>query len=372
MADFEVIFVDVGQGDCTLIGLPDGEYMLVDVFRCVGHGIDIFKLLDDVLPDNGDGRRRLQYLVVTHAHDDHITGIGDLYDRYAVEWLWVPQHEDRKQVAKNFGEYQRVVDEHPSEKVKRPQGSRSPLREKDPDLDLGEDVTVRCFSPPGYIEIDESLTEEAAKQLIHENCLVIKVAYQGASVMLTGDSNLACWERILSYYNCRTEEETGTEVLKADILHASHHGSRTFFKDDGEDAEPSLEALQTIEPEAVIVSVGEDNQYGHPDEDMMDAYREQVGDDFVYETRETGTMIMEVDNGSPYRLVLNPGGYLEDYGWSDDDDDDAGSDDKEPDDGGGGVGKLAVGLAAAGLGVAALAKRRRTGSPTRLDDQPAA
>jgi hypothetical protein len=104
---------------------------------------------------------------------------------------------------------------------------------------------------------------------------------------------------------------------------------------------------------------------------MMDAYREQVGDDFVYETRETGTVIMEVDNGSPYRLVLNPGSYIEDYGWSEDDDDDEGTDDKEPDGGGGGAAKLAVGLAA-GLGVAALAKRRRSGSPTRLDDQPAA
>jgi len=186
--------------------------------------------------------------------------------------------------------------------------------------------------------------------------------------MLTGDSNLACWDRILNYYEGRTEEETGTEVLKADVLHASHHGSRTFFKDDGEDSEPSLEALQTIDPEGVVVSVGENNRYDHPDEDMMDAYREQVGDDFVYETR---TVIMEVDNGSPYRLVLNPGSYIEDYGWSEDDDDDEGTGEKEPDGGGGGAGKLAVGLAA-GLGVAALAKRRRSGSPTRLDDQPAA
>lgn len=371
MADFEVIFVDVGQGDCTLIRLPDDEYMLVDVYRCAGHGIDIFKLLDDVLPDNGDGRRRLKYLVITHAHDDHITGIGDLYDRYAVEWLWVPQHEDRKQVAKNFGEYQRVVDEHPSEKVKRPQGSRTPLGEKDPDLDLGEDVTVRCFSPPGYIEIDESLTEEEAKQLIHENCLVIKVAYQDASVMLTGDSNLACWERILDYYKGRTEEETGTDVLKVDVLHASHHGSRTFFKDGGEDTDASLEALETIAPDAVIVSVGEDNRHDHPHEDMMDAYREQSGEENVYETRHTGTIVMEIDAGVPYRLVLDPGAYAEDYGWSDDDDD-PGRDATE--DRGGGGGGLAAGLVvgAAGLTAAAIAAKRRRGSPTRLDDQPAA
>ena len=148
MADFEVVFANVGQGDCTLLRLPDGEFMLVDVYRCEGEGIDIFKLLDDVLPTGSDGKKRLKYLVVTHAHDDHITGIGDLYDRYDVEWLWVPQHEERKEIAENFGEYQRVVDEHPEDKVKRPQGSRTPLGDKDADYDLGEDISVRCFVAP--------------------------------------------------------------------------------------------------------------------------------------------------------------------------------------------------------------------------------
>jgi competence protein ComEC len=373
MPDFQVIFADVGQGDCTLIGLPDGEYMLVDVYRSPNHGIDIFKLLDDVLPDGQDGRKRLKYLAITHAHDDHITGIGDLYDRYDVEWLWVPQYEDRKQVAKHFGDYQRVIDEHPEDKIKRPQGSRTPLGEKDPDLDLGEDITVRCFSPPGYIKIDETLDEDEAKQLVHENCLVLKIAFENSSVILTGDSNLACWERTLDYYKGRTEQETGTEVLKADILHASHHGSRTFFKDGGEDSEASLEALETIAPDAVVVSVGENNRHDHPHEDMMEAYRDQVGADYVYETRQTGTVIMEVDSGSDYRLILDPGSYLEDYGWSDEDDDGGEAGDDEAEDRGGGAGKLLAGLAAAGaLTAAALARRRRTGSPTRLDDQPAA
>lgn len=372
MPDFQVIFADVGQGDCTLIRLPDGECMLIDVYRCPDHGIDIFRLLDDVLPDNGDGRKRLKYLAITHAHDDHITGMGELYDRYAVEWLWVPQYEDRKQVAKHFDEYQRVIDEHPEEKVKRPQGSRTPLNEKDPDLDVGEDVTVRCFSPPGYIEIDETLSEDEAKQKVHENCLVIKLAYADASILLTGDSNLACWERILSYYQGRTEEQTGTEVLKADILHASHHGSRTFFKPGDEDTEASLEALETIAPDAVVVSVGEDNRHDHPHEDMMEAYRDQVGDEYVYETRQTGSVVMEVDAGAPYRIILDPGSYAEDYGWTGEDDD-GGDDEGSPGGQGGGGGKLAAaGIAAGVLTAAAIAKRRRQGSPTRLDDQPAA
>lgn len=368
MAEFEVIFTDIGQGDCTLIRLPGREYMLVDVCRCPGSGIDVFKLLDDVLPDNGDGRQRLKYLVITHAHDDHITGIGDLYDRYAVEWLWVPQHEDRKKVAKHFAEYQRVIDEHPDEKTKQPQGSRTPLNEKDSDYNIADGVVVRCFSPPGYVEIEETLTEEEAKQKVHEHCLVMRLSYEGASVVLTGDSNLTCWERIVDYYEGRDDDETGTEVLQADALSSSHHGSRTFFKSGDEDSEASLDALQIIEPDAVIVSVGEDNQHGHPHDDMMSAYRDQVGEDNVYETRHSGTVVMEVDPGVAYRIVLDSGRYAEDYAWDDDDDD--GTD--EDRDGGGGGG-LAAGVAiGAGVLTAAAIARRRKRSPTRLDDQPAA
>jgi beta-lactamase superfamily II metal-dependent hydrolase len=374
MAEFEATFIDVGQGDCTLIRLPDGEYMLVDIYRCPDHGIDVFKLLDSVLPDSGDGRKRLKYLVITHAHDDHITGIGDLYDRYAIEWLWVPQHEDRKQIASHFADYQRVVEEHPEDKVLRPQGSRTPLNEKHEVYDLGEEITVRCFSPPGYIEIDESLTEEEAKQKVHENCLVLKIDYRGASVMITGDSNLACWKRIVGYYEGRTDDETGEEVLEATVLHASHHGSRTFFKEGDVDSDPWGDALELINPDAVIVSVGENNRHDHPHEDMMRAYRNQVGEDDVYETRQTGTVILEVEDDGVPRIRLDSGRYVEDYGW--DDEDDEGGDDDEPEDrggGGGGAAKALAGLAAAGVvGAAAAAARRKKGSRTRLDDQPAA
>jgi competence protein ComEC len=324
MAEFEVIFADVGQGDCTLIRLPDGEYMLVDINHCPDHGIDVFKLLDDVLPNNGDGRKRLKYLAITHVHDDHITGMGDLYDRYAVEWLWVPQYEDRKQVAKQFGEYQCVIDKHPEEKIKQPQGSRTPLNEKDPDFDICEGVTVRCFSPPGYIEIEDTLSEDEAKQLVHENCLVLKISYEDASVILTGDSNLACWERIVDYYKGRTEEETGTEVLRADTLHASHHGSRTFFKPGDEDTEASLKALETIAPDAVVVSVGENNSHGHPHADMLSAYKAQVTSERVLQTKDDGTLVLSVSGDGSNELAADAS-YAEKYGWDDDDDSGGGS-----------------------------------------------
>lgn len=128
MADFEVTFVDVGHGDSTLIKTPGDRYILVDVYHCPGQGIDLFKLLDDVLPDGDDGRRRLDVLAITHAHDDHITGIGDLYDRYQVVELWLPQHGDKLGIARNYKDFKRVRDTHEEEhpgQTNYPKGSRS-------------------------------------------------------------------------------------------------------------------------------------------------------------------------------------------------------------------------------------------------------
>ena len=211
MADFEVTFVNVGHGDATLIKIPGDHYVLVDVYRCPGEGIDLFKLLDDVLPDGDDGRKRLDVLAITHAHDDHIAGIGDLYDGYQVDELWLPQHAKKLQkVAGNYAVFERVVDEHPEDKKPIVKGSRSVWRT----LGDGDEVSVRCFSPPGYVDPSEELDEEEMKKVVHENCVVLKFTYADYSVILTGDSNKPCWERVVGYYKGR-EDENGVEVLKA-------------------------------------------------------------------------------------------------------------------------------------------------------------
>lgn len=318
MADFEVTFVDVGHGDSTLIKIPGERYVLVDVYHCPGHGVDLFKLLDDVLPDGDDGRKRLDVLAITHAHDDHITGIGDLYDRYQVVELWLPQHGDKLGIAKNYEDFKRVRDthkeEHPDE-TKYPKGSRSVWTT----LGDGEEVSVRCFSPPGFIDPEETLDDEEAKRVVHENCVVLKLTYAGYSVMLTGDSNKPCWQRVVGYYEGRNDD-VGIEVLQAETLHASHHGSRTFVKDSKDD-DPYLEALNLIDPDDVVISVGPDSQHDHPHQDMLDIYEETVGDDSVFQTCENGTLRLEVEPDGIATLITEGGpDYGQDYGWDDDDD----------------------------------------------------
>lgn len=367
MAAFEVTFIDVGQGDSTLVRFPDGTYMLVDVFRCPGRGtVDLFKLLDDVLPDGENGRKRLDHLVFTHAHDDHITGGGELYDRYEVCTVWLPQHENRKVVGTHFEEYQRIEEEHPDDRIYRPKGSRSPLS----DVDVGgDDISIRCFSPPGWIDVGEDLSEEDARARVHEYCMVLRIAYNGVSVLLTGDSDAKCWKRIVDYYDGRDDPATGVDVIDSTVLHASHHGSRSFFKEGGEDGEAWLTGLDAIAPEAVVVSVAHPNRYEHPHEDMMEAYREAAGADNAYETREHNTVVLEVDEDGAPQITIDNGRFADEYGWDDEDD---GTDAREGGEGGGGLAKVAIVGGAALAGAAAAAAARRGRPRTRLDDEPAA
>jgi len=313
MSSFEVIFLDVGQGDCTLIALPNGKYMLIDIYRSYGKGsVDVFKLLRDVLPDGEDGgKQRLDYLVITHAHDDHIWGIGDLAEEFEIGELWVPQYGTKKELSKNYEAFEKVVEDQPEDTKIWQKGSRTPVAE------LGDDgeISVRCVSPPGYVEVEETLDEDAVRKVVHENCGVYRFTYDGVSVMFAGDSNLSAWERILGYYEDEVDEQ-GLEVLASQILHASHHGSRTFVKDSKDD-EAWLDALEAIDPQEIVISVGESNQHEHPHADMLEIYDENAGSEHVLETMETGTLVLSVTGERSFELKADES-YAERYGWDED------------------------------------------------------
>jgi competence protein ComEC len=308
----QVVFLDIGQGDSTLIRLPNGQHMLVDVYRCPGEGtVDLFKVLRDCLPPGESGRQLLDYLVITHAHDDHIWGLGDLAEEFDIGELWVPQYGTKKKLSENYDAFVKVVEDQPEDRKVWQKGSRTPVAE------LGGDgeVSVRCFSPPGYVEVEDTLDEEEARRVVHENCGVYRLTFSGVSVMLTGDSNLPAWERIVGYYDGATDGE-GLGVLSSRVLHASHHGSRTFVVNNkGE--EPWLEALHAIDPQDIVVSVGVDNKHDHPHQEMIDIYDSAAGSDHVRQTCLDGTLVMTVTGEDTYELQPDPS-YAERFGWDED------------------------------------------------------
>jgi beta-lactamase superfamily II metal-dependent hydrolase len=313
--DFQTFFLDVGQGDCTLIAFPTGEYMLVDVYRCPRQGsVDAFKVLRDFLPAADGGKQKLDYLVITHAHDDHIWGIGDLADEFEIGEMWVPQYGTKKKLSDNYEAFERVVDAQPDERKVWQKGSRTPVAE----LADGS-VSVRCFSPPGYVKVEDTLDEAEARRVVHENCGVYRLTTQGVSLVLSGDSNLPAWQRITGYYSEHTQADQGLSVLASQILHASHHGSRTFVKDPMDDT-PWLDALEAIDPTEVVISVGADNRHEHPHDDMVKIYEDQVGADHILQTQESGTLVLTVTGEDTYEIAADES-FAERFGWDDDEGD---------------------------------------------------
>lgn len=309
--NFQTFFLDVGQGDCTLIALPNGQYMLVDIYRCSGQGtVDAFKVLREFLSEGDSGKQKLDYLVITHAHDDHIWGIADLADEFEIGELWVPQYGTKKKLSDNYEAFERVVEAQPDDQKIWQKGSRTPVAE----LADGS-VSVRCFSPPGYVEVEETLDEDDARRVVHENCGVYRLTTQGVSLLLSGDSNLPAWRRITGYYSEHTEGDQDLSVLASQVLHASHHGSRTFVKDQKDDT-AWLDALEAIDPTEVVISVGADNRHQHPHDDMVKVYEDQVGVEQVPQTEESGTLVLTVTGTGTFEVAADES-FAERFGWDD-------------------------------------------------------
>ena len=169
-------------------------------------------------------------------------------------------------------------------------------------------------------DIEEGSANERNRR-IHEQCGVIKFTYGKTpkSLLITGDSDKCAWkDHITKNYK---------SYLPADVLSASHHSSRTFFKTSEDDEDVYEDHIEKIEPEYIVVSAPKqkDSPHGHPHDDAMKLYKKHVEDEdnifhlgagpysVIVDIKEDGTMSVKTDKE-----------LIETYGNNDDDDNDDG------------------------------------------------
>jgi competence protein ComEC len=225
---FELSVIDVGQGDSLLLSFPQGPLMLIDAGgipsfgRTKKPGIDIG---EDVVSPYLWSRsiKRLDVVVMTHAHEDHMGGMSAVLRNFHPRELWTGATQDSP-------EWRRVRDAADRLHITIRHMHRSAP------FSFGG-TTVQVLAPG-----EEYLPESVPK---NDDSLVMRVRFGATSFLLTGDMEK------------KIERQLGDLSLLShdDVLKVGHHGSRTS-------STPLL--LDLERPAFGIISDGFDNSYGHP------------------------------------------------------------------------------------------------------------
>lgn len=240
--ELEAHFIDVGQADSALL-ISDGHSMLID-----GGNEDDGGLIYTYL--NKHHINRLDYVIGTHAHEDHMGGLSGALKKVKVGVVYAPETETDEEFYQTF---KNKIDSMGLE-IKHPNSGTT--------FRLGT-CSVRLFCP----------TTEDEDEL-NNTSIVTKVICGDTVFLFAGDAE-------------KTEEDDIIEQgfdLSADVLKVGNHGS---------DKATTEVFLNEVAPDYAIISVGKDNPYGHPNEPTMERLRD--ADVQVYRTDMQGDIIVESD-----------------------------------------------------------------------------
>ena len=239
-----VHFIDVGQGDSILIQLPSRQNMLIDA----GDN-DKGEVVIDYLKKQGV--TRIDYLVGTHPHADHIGGMDDVIDEFAIGEIYMPKVTH---TTKTYMDVLEAIDKKNLKIKATKTGMTIPL----------EDVKAEILAPDGEMKSDN----------LNDYSIVIKLTYGETVFLLQGDAEKKTEANILA---------SGTDI-KADVIKLGHHGSSTSS---------TTKYIEAVDPDYAVITLAKDNKYGHPHKEVMTLMDEKGIT--VYRTDEDGTIVVISD-----------------------------------------------------------------------------
>ena len=257
-SNLRITVLDVGQGDCILVQAPGGRTMLVDGGGTPGQqasGYDIGR--EVVVPAlMARGVTKIDALVITHSHEDHIGGLPAVLDAVPVRLAVDPMLESDSET---YAALEKSLAAHKVPVERASEGAR---------INLGRGVYAEVLSPP-----DRRLSD--TDSYANDNSVVLRLVDGGVSVLLAADIERAGAARLA---------EHGSAV-RSTILKVPHHGSSGA-------AIP--EFVDAVNPKLAIVSVGEHNPFGHPSEEML------------RELGRVGAKIMRTDRDGAVTVTIRP------------------------------------------------------------------
>ena len=230
----EVTFFDVGQGDAAFVETPERQQILIDGGP---NGQVILEKLGKEMPF---WDRTIDWIILTHPEKDHLAGLLGVLKRYKVKnILWTGVVRDTAE----YKEWLRLIEEEDANIFIAQAGLRI----------LGG-PTSRGRSDLNVLYPFESLEGKESKDS-NDTSIVARLVFGETSFLFTGDATQSVEkELVLSPAKHKAQ-------LDSDVLKVGHHGSKTST---------SKEFMEAVSPEIAVISVGKDNKYGHPRQEVLD------------------------------------------------------------------------------------------------------
>ena len=268
-----ISMLDIGQGDAVLIQ-TGAKNILIDTgddkyYEDGKKGKENTQLLTELQKLKID---HIDTLVMTHAHADHIGKADKVIAQYGVKEL---VYNGIPSTSKYFINALKAAKANGTQQVKVKAGDV---------LDFGNGVSFEIVSPSQSL-IDEDTAAIKAKKKVDVNneSVVGRLTFGNFAMLFTGDAEGPVEKDMVASYG---------KKLKCQVLKAGHHGSKTSS---------TAEFLKLVQPESVVMSLGVNNQYGHPHEALLNRLQKQ-GVKNIYRTDANGTITI-VSDGSSYSIT---------------------------------------------------------------------
>lgn len=242
--ELSVHFIDVGEADSTFIKFPNGQTMLIDAGEAE-NGEAVEKYIKNL------AESKIDFLVGTHPHSDHIGGLARIISNFEIGNIYMPRAEHNSKVYENA----LYAAKEKGKKIISPTAGDVLLK--------SDALSVKVLSP-----------KNKEYSNLNNYSIVLKITYGKTSFLLLGDAENVVLREI--------EEDAAADVLKV-----AHHGSQTSDDED---------FMEEVSPKYAFISVGKDNQYGHPSEEVLSLLK-GVGAT-VLRSDKDGTVVFVTDGES--------------------------------------------------------------------------
>lgn len=230
--DLKIYFIDVGQGDSTLIVTPSKKTILID-----GGGSESFDVGEKVLLPYLLGRRirKIDYIMISHFDTDHCKGIFTVIENLKVKNIIISKQAEKSE---NYKKFKEIV--------------------------ANKKINIILVKAGDKIKIDKYIyfkilfpTEKLIMQNpLNNNSIVSQLNYKSFKMLFTGDIEEIAEKEILNLQK---------DKLKSTILKVAHHGSNTSS---------TQEFINSVKPELALIGVGKNNTFGHPSECVVEKLRD--------------------------------------------------------------------------------------------------